>query len=115
MAIFLNRRFLKIGEVVFSRGKYQNCHLVLQGSFWFFLILFLVLFSSVFGSLVFFFFFLVLQVLSGLQRSENQSLVLPVPILVNLKPDNILKSGEGGCQCLSYRSLLEWREGLDAF
>ena len=35
-------------------GKYQNCHLVLKGSFWFFLVLFLVLFSSVFGSLVLF-------------------------------------------------------------
>ena len=30
-------------------GKYQNCHLVLKGSVWFFLVLFLVLFSSVFG------------------------------------------------------------------
>ena len=60
-------------------GKYQNCHLVLFGSFWFFLVLFLVLFSSVFGSLFFFsVFLLVLLVLSGLQRSENQSLVIPV-------------------------------------
>ena len=42
-------------------GKYQNCHLVLIGSFWFFLdllVLFLVLFSSVFGSLVLIQFFL---------------------------------------------------------
>ena len=35
-------------------GKYQNCHLVLKGSSWFFLVLILVLFSSVFGSLVLF-------------------------------------------------------------
>ena len=63
-------------------GKYQNCHLVLKGSFWFFLVLFLVLFSSAFGSLVLFqFFILVHQVFSELQRSENQSLVIPVPIL----------------------------------
>ena len=27
-------------------GKYQNCHLVLKGSFWFFLVLFLVLLSD---------------------------------------------------------------------
>ena len=68
--------------VLFSVGKYQNCHLVLKGSFWFFLVLFLVLFSSVFGSLVIFsVFILVLQVLSGLQRSENQNLVIPVTIL----------------------------------
>ena len=33
-------------------GKYQNCHLVLNGSSWSFLVLFLVLFSSDFGSLV---------------------------------------------------------------
>ena len=39
-------------------------------------------FCSVFGSLVLFqFFMLVLQVLSGLQRFENQSLVIPVTIL----------------------------------
>ena len=36
---------------------YQNCQLVLKGSFWFFLVLFLVLFSSVFGSLVLFQFY----------------------------------------------------------
>ena len=35
-------------------GMYQNCHLVIKGSFWFFLVFFLVLFSSVFGSLVLF-------------------------------------------------------------
>ena len=35
-------------------GKYQNCHLVLKGSFWFFLVLFLVLLSSFFVSLVLF-------------------------------------------------------------
>ena len=35
-------------------GKYQNCHIVLKGSFWFYSVLILVLFSSVFGSLVFF-------------------------------------------------------------
>ena len=65
-----------------NEGKYQNCHLVLKGSFWFFLVLLLVLFSSAFGSLVLFqFFILVLQVLSELQRSENQSLVIPVNIL----------------------------------
>ena len=39
----------------------------------------MVLFSSVFGSLVLFsVFMLVLLVLSGLQRSGNQSLVIPV-------------------------------------
>ena len=37
-----------------SSGKYQNCQIVLKGSFWFFLVLFLVLFSSVFGFLVIF-------------------------------------------------------------
>ena len=50
-------------QVQFS-GKYQNCHLVLKGSFWFFLVLFLVLFSSAFCSFVLFqfcyWFFLVL-------------------------------------------------------
>ena len=35
-------------------GKYQNCHLVLKSSLWFFLVLILVLFSSVFGCLVIF-------------------------------------------------------------
>ena len=35
-------------------GKYENCHLVLKDSFGFFLVCFLVLFSSVFGSLVLF-------------------------------------------------------------
>ena len=40
-----------------TRGKYHNCHLVLKGSFWFFLVLFLVLFTSVFGSFVLFHFF----------------------------------------------------------
>ncbi len=30
-------------------GKYKNCHFVLKGSFWFFSVLFLVLFSSVFS------------------------------------------------------------------
>ena len=39
-------------------GKYQNCHLVLKGSFWFFLVLFLVLLSSFFGSLVLFQFYI---------------------------------------------------------
>ena len=33
----------------------------------------------------------------------------------NLKPVNILKPGEGGCQCLSYMSLQEKRGGLEAF
>jgi hypothetical protein len=33
----------------------------------------------------------------------------------NLKPVNILKLRDGGCQCLSYRSLQERREGLEAF
>ena len=33
----------------------------------------------------------------------------------NLRPVNFLKPGEGGCQCLSYRSLQERREGLEAF
>ena len=37
-----------------ARGKYQNCHLVLKGSFWFFLVLFLVVFGSFLGSLVLF-------------------------------------------------------------
>ena len=64
-------------------GKNQNYHLVLKGTFWLFLVLFLVVISSVFGSLVLFefFFVLVLQVLSGLQRSEIQSLVIPVTTL----------------------------------
>ena len=35
-------------------GKYHNCHLVLKGSYWFFLVLLLILLSSVFGSLVLF-------------------------------------------------------------
>ena len=35
-------------------GKYQNCNLVLNSSFWFFLVLLLILFSSVFCSLVLF-------------------------------------------------------------
>ena len=79
-------------------GKYQNCHLVLKGSFWLFLVSVLILFSSVFGSLVlfqFFFLILVLQVLSVLQSSENQSLVIPITILhllYNLKPVNILEA-----------------------
>ena len=61
---------------------YLNCHLVLEGSFWFFLVLFLVLFGFVFGSLVLFQFFLLgLQVRPGLQKSENQSIVIPVNIL----------------------------------
>ena len=38
--------------------KYQNCHLVLKGSLWFFLVLFLVLFSSVFRFFTSFFSFL---------------------------------------------------------
>ena len=33
----------------------------------------------------------------------------------NLKPVNILEPGGGGGQCLSYRSLQERREGLEAF
>ena len=33
----------------------------------------------------------------------------------NLKPVNILEPGVGGGQCLSYRSLQERREGLEAF
>ena len=73
-----------------TMGKYQNCHLVLKGSFWFFFVLFLVLFISVFGSFYFCFWFFsffnvfflsVLQVQSRLKRSENQSLVIPVNIL----------------------------------
>ena len=65
-----------------QKGKYQNWHLFLRCSFWFYLILFLVLFSSVFGSLVIFHFFLFFpQVLSWLDRSENQSLVILVIIL----------------------------------
>ena len=66
-------------------GKYQNCHLlfgswflVLFGSFqfnfWFLLVSFG--FFSSFSA-----FILVLQVLSGLQRYGNQSLVIPVTIL----------------------------------
>ena len=68
----------------FILGKYQNFHLVLRGSFWFFLFLMLVIFSSFyfFGSLVLFsVFILVLQVLSGLQSSENQNLLITVTIL----------------------------------
>jgi hypothetical protein len=33
----------------------------------------------------------------------------------NLKPVNILEPGGGVGQCLSYRSLQERREGLEAF
>ena len=33
----------------------------------------------------------------------------------NLTPVNILEPGGGGGQCLSYRSLQERREGLEAF
>ena len=70
-------------QTTIKPGKYENCHLVLKGSFWFFLVLFLVLFSSYFGSLVLFsvFFILVLQVLSELKISENQSHAIPVTIL----------------------------------
>ena len=52
----INHFVLRILQYL-KRGKYQNCHLVLKGSFWFFLVFFLVLFSSVFGSLVLFQFF----------------------------------------------------------
>ena len=48
-----SRTFLMI-----QLGKYHNCHLVLKGYFWFFLVMVLVLFSSVFGPLVLFQFYI---------------------------------------------------------
>ena len=60
-------------------GKYQNYNLDVKG---FIFILFLFLFLVLFLVIYFFLFFIsVLEVLSGIQRSENQSLVIPVTIL----------------------------------